>query len=196
MSDAASFLDLIRRVRRGDDRAAAKLVEEYEPAIRRVVRLQMRDNRLRRVLDSSDIGQSVLASFFVRAAAGQYELETPDQLVKLLAAMARNKLAGHARKQYAQRRDQRRAAGDVDEDMLPAGGATPSQIVVTRELIAEVRRRLTPEEQRLVELRQEGHDWNEIAAQVGENAVVLRKRLSRALDRAAQELGLEEQGDV
>jgi hypothetical protein len=31
-----------------------------------------------------DICQSVMASFFVRAAAGQFNLERPDELIRLL----------------------------------------------------------------------------------------------------------------
>jgi RNA polymerase sigma-70 factor (ECF subfamily) len=38
-----------------------------------------------------DICQSVLASFFVRAAVGQFELDRPEPLVGLLIGMARNK---------------------------------------------------------------------------------------------------------
>ena len=56
------------------------------------LRVRLVDTRLNRLLDSMDICQSVLASFFVRAALGQYELETPEQLLKLLATMTRNKL--------------------------------------------------------------------------------------------------------
>ncbi len=82
MSDDSSFQDLIRRVRSGDDDAAAELVRRYEPAIRRVVRLRLTDARLRRVFDSMDVCQSVLGSFFVRAAMGQYDLDNSDQLLK------------------------------------------------------------------------------------------------------------------
>ena len=35
MSDDSSFAELIRRVRAGDETAAAELVRRYEPAIRR-----------------------------------------------------------------------------------------------------------------------------------------------------------------
>ena len=78
------------RVRAGDEQAATELVRSYEPAIRRAARVRMTDVRLRRVLDSMDICQSVMASFFVRAASGLYDLETPEQLLRLLATMARN----------------------------------------------------------------------------------------------------------
>ena len=91
MSEPNTFTDFIRRVRAGDAQAAAELVRRYEPLIRREVRLRLEDRRLARAFDSMDVCQSVLASFFVRTAAGQYDLEEPGQLVKLLARMARNK---------------------------------------------------------------------------------------------------------
>ena len=56
-----------------------ELVRDFEPAIRMEVHCRLRDQRLRRAFDSLDICQSVLASFFVRAASGQYELDTPGQ---------------------------------------------------------------------------------------------------------------------
>ena len=97
--------NFIQRVRAGDQAAAVELVRRYEPAIRRVVRLQMRDPRLRRILDSMDVCQSVLASFFLRAATGQYDLNQPAQLLRLLAVMARNKVASQARTSYVTRRE-------------------------------------------------------------------------------------------
>src|SRR5438309_2196398 len=102
MSAPDSFDDLIRRVRAGDQAAAAELVRRYEPAICRAVRFRLADSRLVRLLDSMDICQSVLASFFVIAAAGQYDITQPEQLLKLLVAMARNKLALEARAQQRQ----------------------------------------------------------------------------------------------
>src|SRR3954447_3229156 len=110
------FEVLIRRVRDGDQQAAAELVRRYEPAIRRAARVRLLDTRLNRLLDSMDVCQSVMASFFVRTALGQYQLETPDQLLKLLATMTRNKLAGAVKGHRAGRRDFRRVEGQ-------AGGA-------------------------------------------------------------------------
>src|SRR5437016_2617937 len=78
MTEANAFQDLIRRVRAGDPEAATALVRRYEPAIRRIVRLRLRDRRLRRSFDSLDICQSVLHSFFARAALGQFDLHRPE----------------------------------------------------------------------------------------------------------------------
>src|SRR5262245_48434650 len=163
MIDAPTFDELIRRVRAGDQDAATELVKRYEPAIRRAVRFRLADARLGTLLDSMDICQSVLASFFIRAASGQYELEPPGQLLRLLTAMARNKLNSQARKQLAQRRDTRRvAAGGQDEDQLVAVGESPSRVVAARDLLQEVHRRLSADERRLLELRTQGYDWSAI----------------------------------
>jgi RNA polymerase sigma factor (sigma-70 family) len=196
MSDGGTFAEFLRRVRAGDDQAAAELVRRYEPVIRVVVRTRLGDPRLRRVLDSMDLCQSVLASFFVRAAAGQYDLRQPEQLVQLLAAIARNKVAYQARRQRAGPRDVRRdvplAAGEWD---VAGAEPSPSRVASGRELLAEFRRRLSDEERRLADLRAEGRGWAEIAAVLGGTAPARRMQLARARDRVAQEMGLEGPGD-
>lgn len=186
------FADLIRRVRAGEEDAAALLVRQYEPQIRRVVRLRLTDPRLRRVLDSMDICQSVLANFFIRAAAGQFDLEKPEQLLKLLVTMARNKLLNQAQKHQAQRRDQRRlqAAGSAALEEIAGPEETPSRIVANRELLQKVRLQLSDDERYLAEQRALGIDWDELAGRLGSNPEALRKKLSRAIDRAARRLGL------
>jgi RNA polymerase sigma-70 factor (ECF subfamily) len=194
MPEPPPYDELIRRVRAWDQEAAAELIRRYEPAIRRAVRVRLADARLKSLLDSTDICQSVLKSFFFRAAAGQYELETPEQLLKLLSAMARNKLTVQARKEYAQRRDRRRVVPQgPDQDRLVAPGGGPSGEVAARDLLQEVRRRLSPEEQQILELRNQGDDWAGIAERLGGGADALRKRLARALDRVAGELGLDDE---
>jgi RNA polymerase sigma factor (sigma-70 family) len=190
MDEGPSFAELMRRVRAGDDAAAALLVRRYESAIRRTVRFRLVDTRLRRVCDSMDICQSILASFFFRAASGQYELDTPEQLLKLLAVMARNKVADEADKQRAARRDQRRTVGPPEEHAV-ATGASASRVVAARELLEEAHRRLAPEERQLVELRNQGLDWAAIALQLGGSPEALRKKLARAVDRVARQLDLD-----
>src|SRR5215475_4803275 len=145
-----AFHQLIGRVRAGDHRAAAELVRRYEPAIRRAVRFRLTDPRLRRTCDSMDVCQSVLLSFFVRAASGQYDLDSPDQLLRLLTTMARNKLLNQARQQQAARRDNRLVTDDIADHDVPEPAPGPSQQVEAREMLQEVHRRLDAEELRLV----------------------------------------------
>jgi RNA polymerase sigma-70 factor (ECF subfamily) len=190
MSEGTTFAEFIRRIRAGDDRAAQELVERYEPVIRREVRLRLKDPRLNRRFDWTDVCQSVLASFFVRAASGQYDLEEPGQLLKLLVAMTRNKLANQARLHGAGRRDYRRLEthdpADLEARAIPQ--PSPSRMVAGRELLEEFRRCLSDEERVLVDLRAQGYEWPEIAARLGGTPQARRKQFARALDRVDQQL--------
>jgi RNA polymerase sigma-70 factor (ECF subfamily) len=188
----SSFQDLIRQVRAGSQEATAELVRQYEPAIRRLVRVQMRDSRLRRLLDSVDVCQSVMANLFTRLAVGQFQLDTPEQLLKLLATMARNELINLAKKEQAGCRDSRRTeGGDTQMGNLTVGDPTPSVQAANKEILEKVFQALGPEERQLWELRQQGHDWAVIAERVGGNPEALRKKLERALQQVRERLGQE-----
>src|SRR5947209_4054680 len=76
MAETDPFHDMIHRVRRGEPDGAEELWRRFEPTLRREVRLRLRDPRLRRRFDETDVCQSVMASFFVRAAAGQFDLDS------------------------------------------------------------------------------------------------------------------------
>ena len=54
--------------------------------------------------------------------------------------------------------------------------------------------RLTAGERRLLERRQEGAKWAEIAVDEGDTPEALRKKLARAVERVAREIGLDESG--
>jgi RNA polymerase sigma-70 factor (ECF subfamily) len=189
------FAEFIRRIRRGDERAAAELVERYGPAIRRAVRVRLRDPGLVRLIESADICQSVFASFFVRSSLGQYDLASPDQLLKLLATIARNKLAYQSRRERAECRNPGRVSRTAAVEECAVAGETPSGLMATRELVEEARRRMMPEEQMLLERRAEGLGWGEIAAELGANPDALRVRLARAVARITRQLGLDEAPD-
>jgi DNA-directed RNA polymerase specialized sigma24 family protein len=182
---------------RGHDEAARELVECYQPVLRREVRVRLRDPRLYSRFDWRDICQSVMASFFERVAAGQYELEQPDQLQRLLVVMTRHKLAKQARRHRAGRRDYRRMElfDPVGLEGRSAGAVSPSRQVSGRELLEEDRRRLSDEELLLADLRAEGCAWAEIAARVGGTPQARRKLLARAVDRVEQQLGGNEAPD-
>jgi RNA polymerase sigma-70 factor (ECF subfamily) len=188
-----SFAEFVRRIRAGDAQAAQELVQRYESAIRMEVRMRLSDPRLSRVFDSMDICQSVLSSFFLRAASGQYDLDRPENLLRLLVAIAQNKVAFQARRQRAQRRDQRREVAlgvGVDEPAL--ADPSPSRVVAGKDLLETFLSRLSGEERQLADRRALGCEWAEIAAELGGTAQARRKQLSRAVDRVARELGIDE----
>ncbi len=189
MADDNDFLELIRRVRTGDEAAAAEVVRRYERALLREIRLRLRDPRLRRALDSGDICQSVLASFFLRVTSGQYHLPRSENLLKLLVAMARNKLASQARHSYVCRRDAESLRTGITEGARLAGtDADPIETVVARDFCAALLSALSVEERQLADRWSHSEQWADIAADLGGNPENLRKKLARALDRAAQRL--------
>lgn len=196
MSDDNAFADFLCRIRAGDARAAEELVRQHERLIRLEVRMRIGDPRLRRVFDSMDVCQSVLASFFTRAALGQYDLAEPGELLRLLCTMARNKLRSRVRAERRLCRDGRRVEGGVEGVDAAADDPSPSELVADRELLALVRARLSEEELRIADLRMGGKAWAEIAAALGGTAQSRRKQLERALDRVARELGLDEQEEA
>jgi RNA polymerase sigma-70 factor (ECF subfamily) len=191
MSESTAFADFIRRIRAGDDQAAQELVERFEPVVRREVRLRVRDPRLYSRFDWTDVCQSVMASFFVRAASGAYDLGAPDQLMRLLVVMTRHKVAKQERRHRAERRDYRRLE-PCDPAFLAGGAArapSPSRLVAGRDLLEELRRRLSGEERELADLRAQGCEWAEIAERLGGTPQARRKQLARAVDRVERQLG-------
>jgi len=78
------FAATIERIRCGDSEAAEQLLREYEPLVRRQVRMRLSDTRLSRLYDSMDYSQSVFASFFLRAVDGQFEIHEPQDLLRLV----------------------------------------------------------------------------------------------------------------
>ena len=145
MSSAGNFQELLNRIRTGDAVAAEELVRTYEPELRRAIRVRLTDARLRRLVDSIDICQSVLAGFFVRTAAGQFDVESPEELLKLLVTMARNRVIDWARRSQADRRDGRRNVSleDADGQVRPLASQQegPVTVLVNRELLEKVRDR-------------------------------------------------------
>jgi DNA-directed RNA polymerase specialized sigma24 family protein len=189
MPEDASFRDLMARVRAGDPHATLQLVRDYEWAIRLQVRVRLTQPDLRRLLDSLDVVQLVWASFFPRAAAGQYELQDPKKLLNLLITLAHHKLLDQAKRLRRRRRGEGRAAhglASVGEPTDPHPG--PEQEATERDLVREVRQRLAPREQDLWDQRLLGRSWDEIAAAQGASADVLRIHFHRALERATRQL--------
>ncbi|MFO0970405.1 MAG: ECF-type sigma factor [Gemmataceae bacterium] len=193
MTPDNQFQQLMGRVRARDEEAAAELLRRYESVVRRVIRINLRDARMRRLLDSMDVCQSVMATFFARTALGEYEVESPEQLLNLLASIARHKLINQAARLKARRRDIRRddSLGD-DHDRALDPASDPSEQVSAKEMLEKIQARLDPDERYLAEQRALGRGWRELAGELGGTDVALRKKFTRALDRVMCELGLDD----
>jgi len=188
------FADFVRRIRAGDDQAAQELVNRFESLIRREVRLRISGSQVNRAFDSLDVTQSVLANFFVRAAAGQFELEHADQLARLLVTMARNKLVSRVRSELRQIRDIRRVTVEPHVlDRVADQRPSPSEIVARKELLERLRTLLSDEERQIIDLRNQGLGWEEVATRLGGSGQARRMQMSRGIERLTRQLGITEQ---
>jgi DNA-directed RNA polymerase specialized sigma24 family protein len=191
MDQNAEFADLLLKVRQGDAQAAADLVRLYEPEVRRFVRHRLNSPKMRRLLDSLDVCQSVFANFFARVGDGQFDLRHPLQLQQLLMTMAGNRLLDHVRQQTAARRGGAQANVGQESAWVADPGPGPHEALETRDLVDLIRSRLSAEEIALLDPWMNGEEWPSIGERMGASAEALRKRFTRAIDRVSYELGLE-----
>ena len=187
------FDQMIDKVRDGDPVAAELLIREFEPQIRRLVRLRMTSPSLRRAFDSTDICQSIFANFFIRVSMGEFEFKGPEQLIALLSTMARNKIINQAR--YVSSRQPKGQSrilyGDWESSFaVPGSEQTPSQQIIGLELIDKFKKLLSSDDRTIAEYRRNGKTWQEIGVELNESAEAIRKRFSRACNMALAELGL------
>jgi hypothetical protein len=183
------FAQLVTRAQQGEAEALERLLQEYGDAIQREIRFCLLDQRLRRVVGESDVFQSVIAQFALKLRAGQYYFDTPRDLVALLKTMARGHVAMLARFWQARRRDLRKDTGLDDEGAAEplARDPTASSVVARVELLELALARLSDRDRQILDWRQDGVPWPEIASRLNApSAEALRKQHERALARVAE----------
>jgi RNA polymerase sigma factor (sigma-70 family) len=184
------FRDLLRRVCESDENAAKEFVEKYGPTIRTAAKSRLKDPGLRRLVESKDVLQAVLLSFFRRAPDGHYKPTTVEEFLSLLRKMTRNKALKEIRRHRSARRDNRRNADLTNHD-LPEQVPGPAQRAEAKDFLASVRGRLTPEDVRLFELLGKGYSYAEIAPIVGSTPGALRIQAYRVRERLRKEVSDE-----
>lgn len=170
-------------------------MDQYGPYVRRSLRIRLRRTYLQAAADSADLCQSVMASFLLRLAAGQFELANEADMRRLLATIANKKFLMFRRYELAAKRD-RRLNRTLSHDPASKNAWPPSESLgVLQNIDAKLRQLLTNDEFALFELRRQGASWNEIATQRQVDSAALRKRYSRALTRVALHLGIDWNAD-
>lgn len=125
-------------------------------------------------------------------SAGEYELPTEVHLRKLLYTIAKKKFLEVQRRERAIKRDHRITVSlDARSDLVDQNQCKPDRSLIQMELLEHFEKKLFDDERELFQLRRRGLPWNDIAGLVNGEVVALRKRLSRAVQRVAVELGIE-----
>jgi RNA polymerase sigma-70 factor (ECF subfamily) len=162
--------DLLARWRQGDQYAAAELFRRYARRLIALARSRLSTKLAARV-DAEDIVQSAYRSFFAGARAGQYDLRRGGDLWRLLVTITLHKLYLQVERNSAAKRgvDRERALPDEDQvDGIPAQllarEPSPIEAAALADELAQFMQQLEPVERRLLELRLQGYDAEEMAA--------------------------------
>lgn len=104
MDEPVRAADLLERLRAGDTQAAEWLFKNYAQRLTCVAEQHLSRKLISR-LDGEDVVQSVFRTFFRRAAAGEFKIDSSAQLWNLLIKITVLKARAKARFHTAARRD-------------------------------------------------------------------------------------------
>ncbi|MHB8866620.1 MAG: RNA polymerase sigma factor [Pirellulaceae bacterium] len=181
--ERAEFRAAIEGVRAGSPDAVWKLIADYGPHIQRVVRRRL-DRRMRSKFDSLDFVQMVWASVF-RNPQEICGLKQPEDLIRYLAVLARNKVVDEYRRRiqkdtkYNVTRELSLSQQDGTEESADTEQPTPSQIAIAREQWEKFVRQQPERDRSIIEMRIGGATFLEISQQLGIHERTARKVIDR-----------------
>jgi RNA polymerase sigma-70 factor (ECF subfamily) len=178
---AATFQDLMTRLRDGQDDAAREIVGRFAERL-----IALASHRLlpylRRKVDPEDVVQSVWGSFFKRGRAGQFQLADWDNLWALLACLTVRKCTNRIAYFHAQRRDQRaeQTLGPDPDSFLAAAEPTPEEHTVMAESLEQFLNGLDADDREIIALHLQGLETPAISEQLGRSQRTVRRIRERA----------------
>jgi RNA polymerase sigma-70 factor (ECF subfamily) len=194
MSSESSFDEVMARLRAGDQDAARQIFQRFAGRLIALAHERL-DCLVRRKVDPEDVVQSALKSFFLRYAAGQFDVGDWNSLWGLLVVITLRKCGREIKHFHGPQHDVRReAAAQAGSEATDAWEAladepTPAEAAMLAETIEQVVGELGPRERRVFELRLQGCTVPEISAEVSRTEYTvegvlrkIRKRLRHLQD--------------
>jgi RNA polymerase sigma factor (sigma-70 family) len=187
MTGDVPFAELLDRLRRRDNAAAAAVVERFARRLAGLARRRL-VARVQTKLDPEDIVQSVFGILFDRVATGKLQPDDWDGLGRLLACMTRRRCSkwnAHFRAQ----------GFNVDCEVtptdwhVPAKGPTPSAVALRQETAEALVRGLRESHRLIVLLSLEGTAVPEISRLAGCSERTVYRVLRRVQKRLQQRAG-------
>ncbi|MCA9189380.1 MAG: sigma-70 family RNA polymerase sigma factor [Pirellulaceae bacterium] len=183
-------IELLARYRQGDNAAADALFERFASRLIALARTRI-SPKLGRRIDAEDVAQSAFRSFFGAVDEGKFDISQSGDLWRLLTAITLNKLRMQARYHLADKRglarEESTASGENCSGYAPeqlAQDPSPQEAAALEEIVQNVMLTLEPLQQRMLELRLQGYQIEEISQQVERSERTVR----RLLDRIKSEL--------
>jgi RNA polymerase sigma factor (sigma-70 family) len=178
--------DLMARWRQGDQEAAAELFRQYAGRLIALARSRLPAHMSQR-FDPEDVVQSAYRSFFARAREGGFDIQPGNDLWQLLVGITIHKLQHQVRRNTADKRavfreqplEANGTAADEGTVLLFAQEPSPIEAVTLIDEVEQLMARLEPMQRRILELRLQGYDREEIAADIGRSEVTVRRVLKQ-----------------
>jgi RNA polymerase sigma-70 factor (ECF subfamily) len=186
MAASDSFLDVMTRLRAGDEAAAREVFERFVDKLIRLARHQF-NAVLRHKVDPEDVVQSAYKSFFHRYGEGKVEVQDWSKLWGLLTMITLRKCCDRVEYHRAMCRDvQREAAGAEPWWQAVAREPTPEEAAVLAETVELLLRDLSQDQRPILEMSLQGFTTQEISERLGlgERSVRrLREQIRKQLER-------------
>ncbi len=170
--------ELLERFQQGDEEAATHVYQRYAHRVHGLIRKKT-STGLSGCVEPEDLVQSVFRSFFRRSATNLYQVPGEADLWNLLLVIALNKVRDAAAYHHRAKRDVRRNVS-FEQAELPIDPKLLGDERVFTELILTIEDLLSGlpfPDNRIVELRIQGHDLDAIA----ENIQRSRRTVERVL---------------
>lgn len=183
----ARTLEVLARIKGGDDTAWDELYRRYHDELLFVVRTKL-GSRLRSVLESEDVLQSVALEAF--QALPRFEHRGEGSLRRFLHTLVVNKIRDRADTWRAEKRDGSVPLTDQVLEITPQSEIVPTYYDERYERLERVLATLPDDMREVLVLRKmEGHSSKEVAELVGKSDAAVRKLYSRGLARLSTQLG-------
>ncbi|MFN3595740.1 MAG: RNA polymerase sigma factor [Rubricoccaceae bacterium] len=151
----------------GDSAARERLLAAIRPALRAFF-----TSRLGAVPDADDLAQNALLRIHRSLGA----LQQPERFKAFAMKAALFELQDHYRGRYAARE------ALFDPDLPPPGAVDPEDTALGMDL-ARALEHLTPHARRIIELRELGYPYLDIAAMLGTTEAAVKMQVKRAFER-------------
>ncbi len=183
---------LLRRLKQGEQDAATQLYLRYAQRLLALARSKTSASLSRRV-DSDEIVQSVFGSFFRGAQQGYYDVPVGEELWKLFLVIALNKIRAKGAFHLAAKRDVRKTAdGDMlDKHVDTTQSDDEAALQLLQMTLVEALEQLPAAHRRMIELRIEGHEIDEIARRTERSKRTVERMLQEARKQLAHLLEVE-----
>ena len=183
---------LVARWREGDQQAAAELFRRYAERLTGLARSRLSAKLAQRV-DAEDVVQSAYRSFFADTREGRYDLERGGDLWRLLVTITLRKLYHQVDRSTTAKRDLSREQSFSSEDSLlglqahlRSNEPSPVEALALADQLEQTMRRLEPNQRRIFELRLQGYNVEEVAADAGCSVRTVRYALKEIKQQLEQ----------